>query len=35
MMNCLRIYHSPELDELSKEVIYDNPFSTRYKDHAQ
>lgn len=34
MMNCLRLYHSPQLDKLSRTVIYANLFSTWYKNHA-
>ena len=35
MINCLRLYHSAELDKLSKEVIDNDPFSNWYQDNAK
>ncbi|WP_333871893.1 T6SS amidase immunity protein Tai4 family protein [Kosakonia cowanii] len=32
-LNCLRLYHSPELDKLAKEVLVKNPEHTRNQDY--
>ncbi|MCL2894486.1 T6SS amidase immunity protein Tai4 family protein [Brenneria tiliae] len=32
-LNCLRLYHSPELDKLSREVIDGDPDHTWYQDN--
>lgn len=32
-LNCLRLYHSPELDELAKEVLVKNPDHTWNQDY--
>ncbi|QTF07921.1 hypothetical protein HC231_08235 [Brenneria izadpanahii] len=32
-LNCLRLYHSPELDKLSREVINGDPDHTWYQDN--
>lgn len=34
-LNCLRLYHSPELDELSRQVIAGNPDRTWDQDNAK
>ncbi|CAI0745808.1 type VI secretion system amidase immunity protein Tai4 [Serratia entomophila] len=34
-LNCLRLYHSPELDKLSRQVIAENPDRTWNQDNAK
>ncbi|CAI0758498.1 type VI secretion system amidase immunity protein Tai4 [Serratia entomophila] len=34
-LNCLRLYHSPELDKLSRQVIAGNPDRTWNQDNAK
>jgi len=34
-LNCLRLYHSPELDKLSRQLIAGNPDRTWNQDNAK